>query len=117
MVRRVMAAGAFALAMMAVSIPRVGAVEGQAQPQPQNQAQQQATRPAAAQVDLNKATAAELERLPGIGPATAARILEYRDRSGGFKKIEDLMNVQGIGERRFLDLRTQITVTPIKPGE
>lgn len=115
MVRRVMAAGAFALAMMAVSIPRVGTVEAQAQPQ--GQAQPQTSRPAAAQVDLNKATAAELERLPGIGPATAARIIEYRDRSGGFKKIEDLMNVQGIGERRFLDLRTQITVTPVKPGE
>ena len=40
-------------------------------------------------VNLNTATAAQLEALPGVGPATAQRILEYRQKSGGFKKIED----------------------------
>jgi competence protein ComEA len=61
-------------------------------------------------VNLNTATAAELEKLPGIGQKVAARIVEYRQQKGPFKKIEELMNVQGIGEKSFLQLRTQITV-------
>jgi competence protein ComEA len=61
-------------------------------------------------VNLNTATAAELESLPGIGAKTAARIIDYRQKKGTFKKIEELMNVQGIGEKSFLRLRTQITV-------
>ena len=75
----------------------------------QNPSQNQAP---AVQLDLNTATAVELERLPGVGPAMAARIIEYREKNGGFKKIEELMNVQGIGEKRFLELKPQITVTP-----
>ncbi len=45
----------------------------------------------AAQVNLNTATATELERLPGVGPAMVTRILEYRQKNGGFKKIEDIL--------------------------
>ncbi len=66
----------------------------------------------AAPLDLNTATAAQLEALPGIGPATAKRILEYREKNGSFKKIEELMNVAGIGEKSFLKLKPLITVTP-----
>lgn len=65
-------------------------------------------------VNLNNASAADLERLPGIGPATAARIVEYRQKNGAFKKIEDLMNVRGIGEKTFLSLKPLITVAPPK---
>jgi competence protein ComEA len=65
---------------------------------------------AAAALNLNTATAAQLEGLPGIGKATAERIVEYRQKSGGFKKIEDLMNVRGIGEKNFLKLKPLITV-------
>ena len=61
-------------------------------------------------VNLNTASAAQLEALPGIGAKTAQRILEYRQKSGGFKKIEDLMNVKGIGEKSFLKLKPHITV-------
>jgi competence protein ComEA len=68
--------------------------------------------PAEALVDLNNASSAELERLPGVGPRMAERIIEYRDRTGGFKKIEELMNVQGIGEKIFLNLKPLITITP-----
>jgi competence protein ComEA len=65
----------------------------------------------AVMVDLNTADATELERLPGIGSSTAARIVEYRTKNGPFKKIEELMNVQGIGEKSFLKLRSQISVS------
>lgn len=64
----------------------------------------------AAMVNLNTATAAELEQLPGIGAKVAARIVEYRTKKGPFKKVEELMNVQGIGEKSFLKLRAQLTV-------
>ena len=45
----------------------------------------------AAVVNLNAATTADLEKLPGVGPAMAARILEYRQKSGGFKKVEEIL--------------------------
>ena len=77
-------------------------------------------RPAAAKpastaiVNLNTATAADLEGLPGIGAKTAARIVEYRQKNGPFKKIEDLMNVRGVGEKNFLKLKPQLAVAPAK---
>jgi competence protein ComEA len=63
-----------------------------------------------APLNLNAATVAQLEALPGIGRATAERIVEYRQKSGGFKKTEDLMNVRGIGEKNFLKLKPLVTV-------
>ncbi len=68
-------------------------------------------------VNLNTASASMLEGLPGIGRATAERIVEYRQKSGGFKKIEELMNVRGIGEKSFLTLKPLVTVTPPKPEQ
>ena len=65
----------------------------------------------AAMVNLNTATSAELETLPGVGAKMASRIIEYRQKKGPFKKIEELMNVQGMGERNFLKLRSQLTVS------
>jgi comEA protein len=65
-------------------------------------------------VNLNTASVAELEELPGIGPSTAARIVEYRQKNGSFKKVEDLMNIRGIGEKSFLKLKPLITITPVK---
>ena len=75
-----------------------------------------AVKATAAVVNLNTATASELEALPGIGPKTAERILDYRQKSGNFKKIEELMNVKGIGEKSFLKLKNLITVTPGRVG-
>ena len=66
-------------------------------------------------IDLNAATSMELETLPGVGPRTAERILEYRREHGGFERIEDLMDVRGIGERTFLRLRPLVTVTASEP--
>jgi competence protein ComEA len=66
---------------------------------------------AANPVNLNTATAVELQTLPKIGAAAAARIIEYRQKSGGFKKVEDLMNVKGIGEKTFLRLKPLVAVS------
>jgi competence protein ComEA len=63
-------------------------------------------------INLNTATIEQLETLPGIGRKTAERILEYRTKSGGFKRIEDLMNVKGIGEKSFLKLKPLVAVSP-----
>jgi competence protein ComEA len=63
-------------------------------------------------VNINTATSSELEGLPGVGPKLAQRIIDYREKNGGFKKVEDLMNVQGIGEKNFLKLKSKLSVTP-----
>jgi len=83
-----------------------------AQQQPAAQAPEKAA--ASTTVNLNTATADQLDSLPGVGPAMAARILEYRQKNGGFKKIEELMNIKGIGEKNFLKLKPLVTVTPAK---
>ncbi len=68
-----------------------------------------------ATINLNLATLDQLETLPGIGRKTAERIIEHRTKNGNFKKIEELMNVKGIGEKSFLKLKPMIVVTPPKP--
>jgi competence protein ComEA len=74
-----------------------------------------AAKPASATpVNVNTATAAQFEALPGIGAAMAARIVEYRQKNGPFKKIEDLMNVRGLGEKNFLKLKPQLTLGAVK---
>jgi competence protein ComEA len=61
-------------------------------------------------VHLNAAGKADLERLPGVGPATAARILAYRSQYGPFERVEDLMNVTGIGRKRLEEMRPLLAV-------
>ena len=72
---------------------------------------------AAAPVNLNTATAEQLATIPGVGPRMAERIIDYRQKNGGFKKIEDLMNVSGVGEKSFLKMKPLITVTAARPGQ
>ena len=67
--------------------------------------------PALTVVNINTASAKDLEVLPGIGQKTAVRIVEFRQKNGPFKKVEELMNVGGIGEKSFLRLKPQLTVT------
>ena len=61
--------------------------------------------PADGTVNLNAADDTELQRLPGVGPAMAQRILDYRRANGRFRSIEDLMNITGIGEKKFARLK------------
>jgi competence protein ComEA len=61
-------------------------------------------------VNLNSATASELETLPGIGPSKSAAIIEYRVSTGAFKAIEDLKLISGIGDKTFEKLKEFITV-------
>jgi len=65
-------------------------------------------------VNINTASATEIATLPGIGAKTAARIVEYRQKNGPFKKVEELMNVRGIGEKNFLKLKPQLAVGQAK---
>ncbi len=61
-------------------------------------------------VDLNHADQEELESLPGVGPHLAAQIMEYREKLGPFQRVEDLMNVRGIGEKKYQQLKDLVKV-------
>ena len=65
---------------------------------------------ASASININTASAKELESLPGIGKGLAERIIEHRQKYGPFAKPEHLIMVRGISEHRFLAIRDQITV-------
>lgn len=66
--------------------------------------------PASGKINLNTATAEQLDTLPGVGPSTAKAIISYRTKSGDFKKVADLMNVPGIGQAKFEAVRDLVTV-------
>lgn len=61
-------------------------------------------------LNLNTATQVELEKLPSIGPVLAKRIIDYRKQNGGFKKIEEIQKVQGIGKKIFEAIKNRIAV-------
>ena len=61
-------------------------------------------------VDLNTATAEQLEALPGVGPATVEAILSYRKEKGRFRSVDELLEVRGIGEAKLASLRSKVTV-------
>jgi competence protein ComEA len=65
-------------------------------------------------INLNSATIKELETLPGIGPALARRIVDFRDKRGGFKRIEELLAVPGISERKWKAIRDKVEVKALK---
>jgi competence ComEA-like helix-hairpin-helix protein len=73
--------------------------------------------PPAKPIDLNAATVKELEQLPGVGPVTAQRIIEARQKSGRFRRVEDLLAIRGISTKRLEALRPYVTISPPPPGK
>lgn len=61
-------------------------------------------------ININKATEKEFETLPGIGPSLASKIIEYRNQNGKFESIEDIKNVNGIGDNKYEKIKDLITV-------
>jgi competence ComEA-like helix-hairpin-helix protein len=70
-------------------------------------------KPPAKPLDLNKATAEQLQELPGIGPVTAEAIVRFREKSGPFRRIEDLLAVRGLTRRKLEALRPYVTVSTV----
>lgn len=69
-----------------------------------------AVQPISGKININTATTTELDTLPGIGPVYAGRIIDYRNQNGGFKSIEEIKNIKGIGDKTFEKFRDRITI-------
>lgn len=61
-------------------------------------------------ININTADKEQLEEIPGVGPVTAERIIDYREENGYFKSIEELKNIKGIGEKTFENMKDKVTV-------
>ena len=98
--RRFVAAG-LALAMAALLVSGTAMAAGKPAP--------------SAKVNINTASVEQLTTLPGVGPKLAARIVEYRQKSGSFRSTQELMNVKGIGEKNFAQIESWLSVgEPVK---
>jgi competence protein ComEA len=68
-------------------------------------------------VNLNTATSEQLQELPGIGQATAKKIIDMREKSGPFRRVEDLLAIRGISDKRLAKLRPYVTVSAPPPAK
>jgi competence ComEA-like helix-hairpin-helix protein len=75
----------------------------------------QAKQPPAHPLDLNVANVKELEQVPSIGPKTAQAIVDFRHNSGRFRRVEDLLAIKGISQRKLDKLRPYWKITPTQP--
>jgi comEA protein len=105
MVRNVVRSGAVPL-LLAVLVLMTGMAQG-----PVVIAAQ---RSGPAPIDLNKATSEELQTLPGVGPALAGRIVEFREKNGPFRSVDELLKVRGIGEKSLERFRHLVSVGKAK---
>jgi competence ComEA-like helix-hairpin-helix protein len=76
----------------------------------------QGKQPPAHPLDLNMANVKELEQVPGIGPKTAQVIVDFRHKSGRFHRVEDLLAIKGISQRKLDEMRPYLKVTPPPPA-
>lgn len=73
-------------------------------------AQSQTAVPAIKPVNINKASAEEFQQVRGIGPALAERIISYRESNGGFKSLDEMKEIKGIGDLKFEKIKSQLTM-------
>jgi competence protein ComEA len=66
--------------------------------------------PPASPMDLNAATATQLDQLPGVGPVLAQRIVDYRTQHGGFRAVDELRQVSGIGDAKYADIKSLVRI-------
>jgi competence ComEA-like helix-hairpin-helix protein len=71
--------------------------------------------PPAKPIDLNVANVKELQELPGVGPVTAQRIIDLREKSGRFHRVEDLLAVRGISQKKLDAMRPYVTISAPPP--
>ncbi|MDO5116499.1 MAG: helix-hairpin-helix domain-containing protein [Synergistaceae bacterium] len=95
-----------------IKFPRKGekAAQSAAGQPPAQQAAQSLSAAGEKRININTAPQSELEKLKGVGPKTAQAIIEYRTKNGAFARIEDIMNVKGIGAKRFESMKDSISV-------
>lgn len=74
-------------------------------------------KPPAKPLDLNTATIEQLQQMPGVGPATAKAIVQFREKSGPFRRIEDLLAIRGITKQRLEKIRPYVTIGPPPPAK
>jgi competence protein ComEA len=91
------------LTLVAATVPGLAAPDVQGVQQPERQE---------AKIDVNTAGSAELQTIPGIGPALAARIIDYRREHGPFESVEQLLAVKGIGPKLLTRMRDLVVVRP-----
>lgn len=70
-------------------------------------------KPPAKPIDLNAATLKELEELPGVGAVTAQRIIDMRQKSGRFRRVEDLLAIRGISQKKLDAFRPYVVISPV----
>jgi len=103
-----------ATGLLAVFLAAAAIAPGRAASPPPARGDASAKSVPSAPVDVNTASAAELQAIPGIGKALAQRIIEFREKNGPFDQVDDLVKVRGIGEKSIVRLKPYLTAGAAK---